>query len=309
MRSSFQHRLHDHEVVPPPAAWNSIASRLDNEFNPSDSLVSDRLDRYTLQPPAHVWENISGELSSAGMATERKKARVIPIVYRRLAAAVVLAAVLSAAAMYFLDFDSNRPVLTSQQGIVRETVKPPADTPQRSELQASPQQHDAASNSANAHEPRQQGALPRQRAYQPIASRAGASAAASEPSYTHVIQEAHVTTPQTHPVTDEPIMVSAPPIRDGNGNIIMDVDVISKPGQQYITVTSPNGNPTRISNKFLNCLRYINANLSASEMDSDARECKEQFEAWRRKLLSDGSFMPAADNFFDIFELKEMIQD
>jgi hypothetical protein len=106
----------------------------------------------------------------------------------------------------------------------------------------------------------------------------------------------------------QPISVSAPLLRDKRGNIIMDLGLISNPREPYIVVTGPNGKQTKISNKFLKCLSYINGSSSA-DTDLEGMECKSRFEEWRNKLLSEAAFIPTANNFFDIFEMKEMIQD
>jgi hypothetical protein len=87
----------------------------------------------------------------------------------------------------------------------------------------------------------------------------------------------------------------------------MDLSVITRPGNPYITVTGPNGSQTRISNKFLPCLSYLNNDHGI--YNPEGMQWKERFQEWRNKLLSEGSFVPSASNFFDIFELKEMIQD
>ncbi len=105
------------------------------------------------------------------------------------------------------------------------------------------------------------------------------------------------------------ISIAAPPIRDASGKIIMDINVISSPHDPYIKVTSPNGNQTKISNKFLHCLSYLNGDFSSTEINYEGRQWKTRFQEWRDKLLNEAAFIPAANNFFDIFELKEMIQE
>lgn len=106
-----------------------------------------------------------------------------------------------------------------------------------------------------------------------------------------------------------PVTVSAPPIRDEEGNLIMDIQVISDPGQPYIVVTSPNGDQTRISRKFLHYLSYLNGDYSYADMNSEGQQWKTRFEEWRNELLKEASFIPTANNFFDIFQLKELIED
>jgi len=44
-------------------------------------------------------------------------------------------------------------------------------------------------------------------------------------------------------------------------------------------------------------------------MDSRGIHCKTQFEEWRNRILEQPAFIPTANNFFDIFELKDLIQE
>jgi hypothetical protein len=107
----------------------------------------------------------------------------------------------------------------------------------------------------------------------------------------------------------QPVSISAPPIRDNKGNLILDMASISHPNDQYIVVTGPNGKQTRLSSKFLSCLGYMNTGSASSGLDARALRCKLQFEEWRNRLLSESAFIPTANNFFDIFELKDMLQE
>jgi hypothetical protein len=72
-------------------------------------------------------------------------------------------------------------------------------------------------------------------------------------------------------------------------------------------VTGPNGKQTRISSKFLSCLGYINSR--SSENDARGSRCISKFDEWRERLIAEPGFIPTANNFFDIFELKDLVQD
>jgi len=309
MHDSLRSKLKAHEQAPPPNVWNKISRQLDEQFVPADASLSTKIENYSVPPPSHVWENIEKEIDSGNERATTKPGLVIPIFSRRIAAAVILLAIIAAGSFYFFTGNSDEQLAgntPSQTVVEKSNLTPPnvvESTPKQEITKEEPEEVQSRRIFLSTPEPRKQRSS-RSRREAPV----NAASFYNEASFVNTIDEAHVSTPQ--PVSERQfITVSAPPIRDGNGNIIMDLDVISKPGQQYITVTSPNGHQTRISNKFLNCLRYINGNITAAEMDGNALECRTQFENWRNKLLSDGSFIPAADNFFDIFELKEMIED
>lgn len=299
MPGSLQNKLHRYEVVPPPSVWEKISGRLDEEFRQSDIEISSKLDGAAIPPPATAWENISSVLHQENL--NERPARVIPLVYKRLALAVILAGVFAIGAMYLLTGDNTKaPFDKSDETVVerKKETEPSQSVKPAPSLKRSDSTPSVQLSSSTPVVAKRNGS---------VNSRRTTYLAQSEPTVSNRMEQSH---PELQTVSAlQPIAVSAPPIRDARGNIIMDVDLISSPDEPYIIVTSPNGNQTRISNKFLNCLKYINSNFSSSDMDAEGRQCKSRFEEWRRKLLSEATFIPAANNFFDIFELKEMIQD
>ncbi|HTE09012.1 MAG TPA: hypothetical protein VK628_09595, partial [Flavitalea sp.] len=102
--------------------------------------------------------------------------------------------------------------------------------------------------------------------------------------------------------------IQAPPIRDGSGRIILDLSVVADPLLAYIPITAPNGSLTKISTKFIDCITYLN-NHPAPDDSEQARGCVDRFRKWRATLLTEAAFVPAASNFFDIFELQQLIQE
>lgn len=302
MPGSLQHRLQRHEEMPPPTAWSNISKRLDEEFQQTDHSVSIKLEEVYIAPPAAVWNSIVSELEvdAPETITPTKK---IPL-FSRLAAAAVIAAVLAVGAMYFFTGNNGNESFTTTPATSKMNNEPvvddSADTP-------SPRSALPATDSGI----RERVMIASNQSRRTLTSRRSQVAPNNQDLAADVgsrdIEEAPVSS--LEPVRSlNPISVSAPPIRDDNGNIIMDLSLISEPGNPYITVTGPNGDQTRISNKFLHCLSYINGNFNGAEMSGDAMDCKTRFEKWRKKLLSDAAFIPTANNFFDIFELKEMIQ-
>jgi hypothetical protein len=303
MAGSLQQRLQQHAEVPPAGAWNRIAARLDDEYSAQDAKLSQKLEHASVEPPLHIWTNIAQELAPATVAPGT---RVVPMIVRRTAYAAAVALLLIAASVYFIWPVSREtrqtPALSEVRPAPEKKVSDSA-APERAATILQDTTADSRSLANNA---------PETRTRTPVRTETRANADAQpvtyEPEADYIEEAAYVFTPQ--PVRSvQQISVSAPPIRDSRGNIIMDLDVIREPGQPYITVTGPNGNQTRISTKFLNCLRYINGNISFSEMDRDAAECRTKFDHWRKKLLTEAAFMPSSDNFFDIFEMKEMIED
>lgn len=336
MSRSLQNRLKQHEERPPATVWSDLSSRLDAEFVPSDLELSSKLQDAGISPPSSAWETIAAALATttalpdtsenAGIQTagsasgtgvgERavarhrstkmpaeipaRKAPVLPLVVRRIAVAAATAALVLLGAFYLL---SDRGDTTG------EARAPLVAGPQRQEhLLIAP-----ADEKAESAAPPGPGALasaPSDLSATPPRSRRAAPPAPRIPvtEFPDDIEQANPLAVQTvSPMV--PVTVSAPPIRDEEGNLIMDIQVISDPGQPYIVVTSPNGDQTRISRKFLHYLSYLNGDYSYADMNSEGQQWKTRFEEWRNELLKEASFIPTANNFFDIFQLKELIED
>jgi hypothetical protein len=289
MPGSLHKRLHAHEEIPPASVWNNISKRLDEEFTGSDNVLSSRLENLSVPPPATAWNNIASALE------EKRPAKLIPL-FRRIAVAVVVAGLVAMGALYLLNNNSTHAV-RQRQFAIRQV---PADTTSATANTPDIQNETRSRKIAIASAPRVKHA-----SYASTSiSRSPAVVERFVPEFTDA---GHTPTLEPEPTLPD-ITVSAPPIKDKSGNIIMDLKLISEPNQPYITVTSPSGNQTRLSNKFLNCLSYINEN-SDGYQDPQAAQCQSKFDTWRKKLLTEAAFIPTATNFLDIFELKDILQD
>ena len=95
-------------------------------------------------------------------------------------------------------------------------------------------------------------------------------------------------------------------MRESQPNVSDNVSASSAkyiPPPDYYVVTAPNGEKTKISTKFSNAV--------ASLMGGDNVDYlwKSRFDNWKTKLISSPSFIPAAGNFLDIAELKDLIKE
>lgn len=291
MEGSFKNKLLKHEVVPPPGLWDNISRQLDKEFTPSDLMLSAKMENAAVMPPFGAWENIAATLKP-------QPAKVIPLAYRRIAVAAAVLGLIALSAIYF--FNGNTPELAvTNNTVTRNQAVAPAPSLQAVVPTDTPDAPPKTLIAANA---------PKKSNFaRSVSSRKG-NAIASEPPYLTYAEMEMEPVPVRTVMDLQPVEVEAPPIRDARGKIIMDYSVISRPDDPYITITSPNGTQTRISSKFLHCLSYLNSDFSSFE-NIEGRQWKNRFEEWRNKLLSEGAFIPAASNFFDIFELKALIEE
>jgi hypothetical protein len=316
MPESLQNKLHQYEVTPPSSVWDKIAAQLDEEFVSRDSQLAEKIDNITVPPPDVVWQNIAEQLQSDEAPTERSK--VIPLVYRRIAIAAIVSGVLAVAAMYL--FTSNRSANQRDEYVTTPKTKDVITVPQNEPGKAdsgraqSADQKNIAKRPAN-NKP-QIASVQRIRFVsvnrsQPVAVADEANTYIPDGEYADSDfspQPEEAPLYELHTVSAlQPVSVSAPPLRDKKGNIILDLATISRPNDPYIVVTGPNGKQTRISSKFLSCLGYINSR--SSENDARGSRCISKFDEWRERLIAEPGFIPTANNFFDIFELKDLVQD
>jgi hypothetical protein len=110
-------------------------------------------------------------------------------------------------------------------------------------------------------------------------------------------------------------MIAAKPIRNAKGEIIQNPRIINNPGSNYISITAPNGEQTKISSKFLHLLMFLNDANDIDQVDGyfdknflESLIWKSRFQEWRNEIINT-SFGPSSTNFMDIFELKELITE
>jgi hypothetical protein len=298
MPGSLQNKLQQFEVAPPPAVWDKISRQLDEEFVASDSHLSSKLEDAAITPPAGVWDKVSEQLNNETPVEE--KPRKVDPVFAKIAVAAATIGVLFLGGLYFLNSNQHEHKIVKT---VPKNTAPPATIarPQEPKLPDTGSSVIVATNQALTPKFKRKinKPLPKPRV---VAE--------------NILPADQMVNPEQAPLYDlhtvsalQPVSVTAPPLRDKKGNIILDASLISNPNDEYITVTGPNGKQTKISSKFLSCLGYINATLTSNEADSRAIQCKTQFEEWRKKILAQPDFIPTANNFFDIFEMKDLIQE
>ncbi len=290
MSDLLKNRLLKHEVPPPPSSWDNISAQLDRDYTNYDAVLSEKLENFPVRPPAMSWKNIAAQLDNND--AQARKTKVIPLVYRRLAAAAVIISLISIFAVYLLNSKTSsegEPVIT-RSSIVPHSIQPSIELNDSINSVVSSLRASTAANTKHITKKR----VVRNAAIHDFSSYADFDIDDLKP--VQVISAL------------EPIQIDAPPIRDAGGNLIMDYALITSPDEPYIIVTSPNGRQTKISTKFLDCLSYLNDNIPSSEINYEGQEWKSRFKEWREKL-SEAGYVPSANNFFDIFELQELITD
>lgn len=307
MAPEVQHTLLNLEVAPPPGAWNTIAARLDAEFDADEIKLSDKLSGFELAPASAAWQNIEAAIVHDPELAERMPAIIIKRPFRRWAAAAAAIVVLALGGWYMM----NREIT-------------PADTlsvvpiPATNDNKTVPPTNEPAANSEPAVA----------ESTRPLPRRPVTLVAAAERSNTKTdsnnnlpdlapellanLQPAGLQNVQSFSSHASP-NVEAPPIRDANGNIILDKDLIFASDNNYIVVTGPNGEQTRISSKFLPLISSLNGNSESLDYFqfflNENNIWKLRFNEWRDKMIKQASFIPTATNLLDIIELKDILSE
>jgi hypothetical protein len=308
MSAEVQHTLINLEITPPPGAWDTIAARLDTEFDADETALSDKLTEFELAPPSAAWQNIEAAIVNNPEEVESAPAIYINRSFRRWAAAAAAIVVLALGGWYMV----NRDTTTTNSF----TVVP---VPSGNENNTAPRNNDALTNSEPAAVVESTRPLPRR----PVTIVAAAQKLPVQVDSSNNLPELHpdllanlqptgtqnVESFSSHASPN----VAAPLIRDANGDIILDKDLIFASDNNYIVVTGPNGEQTRISSKFLPLISSLNDKSESLDYFqfflNENNIWKLRFNEWRDKMIRQASLIPTATNLLDIIQLKEILME
>jgi hypothetical protein len=344
MATKIKHILNNLEVQPPPGVWPEIEARLNAEFDAADAPVAQKMFELSVTPPAGLWSNIAAELSpsretdevlvanklkdiavappatvwkkiaaylSAQQPAAKKEGRVIDLHSSRKAIIAAAAMVLlTVGAWYFLDkanttdtpevagkttttpANSNRSTTTDRTRAADMEIGEPGSPKPIAALAASADPG-LLNNHYNRHGVRRTAFYD----YQPIAT----SYAGTDDM--QAVDFTNANSPD----------VEAPLIRDAKGQVILDKKLVTSPDNCYINVTSPNGEQTRISSKFLHIISTLNQEAEPQDyfdfMMQENSLWKVRFSEWKEKFMNQASFVPTANSFTDILELKDLLME
>jgi cytoskeletal protein RodZ len=286
MSENLQYRLYNASIPPPGDAWGKIAEELDKE---SEHRLSLKLQEATLTPPAAAWQNILEVLNEAAPG----EATVVPI--RRkwtntAAAAVLIGLIILGGLYYFMWSDrynnntASNQTLPSQNNSVSNNNSPTKQPPVTE--YTSPNAQTAGADVANL----------------PVARPIAVASMGFSPRirYSRVKTTAVTSNGASQANVDEAIgdQVSLQP----EANI---------PPQQYLTVAAPNGEPAKISTRFIDAVTYVLIDAPTDNMNSALKSLswKQRVSKWRNKLMMNAAFIPAGTNFLDIIELEKLLNE
>ncbi|HVK49172.1 MAG TPA: hypothetical protein VM488_15035 [Pseudobacter sp.] len=310
MKPTNQHILLHLEVAPPEGSWNQLSARLDTEFNQAEQRVAQKLDASAIEPPAGLWSTIAENLplpfetdTSEETVPARKPARVISVPIWKVAVAAAVFIVLSYGGWYL--FRTPAGSLTAGD---------PPSTGAANPLQAQSGKVPSSSGTTLNMPPAiAQQITNRKTAPLPVHQQRNNTATDTTTDNNNITAENEQpdllsTDPGTMRAQDVVHEANIPSkaIRDASGKMVMDMNLITTPGNNYVTVTAPNGEQTRMSRKFLPVLTFLNTGADNGQFSTGL---KQKIQELRKQLLQQASFVPSATNFLDIMELKELLQD
>jgi hypothetical protein len=292
MSEQLRHKIVNFEVAPPSTAWDSIAERLDDDRQ--YAVVAAKMTGAELAPPPMAWNSISAALDETA-----EVAPVIPIrrtPYKLLAAAAIIG-IVAVAGWLLLNNNPAADLAVNSPSKNENSPAMPAPVPQsviNDHMSVKNQELKGAAQAPAA----------------PVVT----GRTAKTPTHTYqeddrILKYAVLSSVPSFP--EMPIVISSAPITDKNGVVIRDMDVLTT--SNYIMVTGPNGQLTRISSKFASVIRYLNGDPNDTEeyIDRVIKESdtwKKRFQEWRSKI-SQSSFIPSSANFLDIIEFKDLIEE
>lgn len=292
MSTTLADKLLNYQETPPQAAWQAIALSLQHE-NREFIALADRLQQYEIAPPSQSWTSIAEELQQNNATHKIALIKRFPTLYKVSAVAAVVGIVClvgfylskktfkSPTAPMAVKSKSNtpKPAPPSLQDIIQETVPVPPL---------------AILNKARV------AIKKRKKYFARSEEKILRNAAIDRLSFADTLIS---------------IMVNAKLIRNEKGAIIQNINLLNAGDDKYISITSPSGEQTRISSKFLPSLLYLHDNnyldnfrgyIDRSFLESLAWKLK--FQSWRKKLLQT-PFIPSSYNYLDIFEFKQLISE
>jgi hypothetical protein len=300
MSADIQHMLRNLELTPPPEAWQAIEHFLDTEFNAEEIRVGQHVYDIAVVPPRNAWQTISQEI-------EPKRAVTIPFRKIAIAASVIGLTGLVTWFLFHNSPEGNKLIIPSASAATTQA-----------DLNKNDHTGNTAPVTASNNLPgrpvlqRSSGNVRRKNNNDIVTGAYNSDAYGDENDATSNIQYASLGNLAAVNTYSSPT-ITAPPIRDARGNIILDPEVLTPFNDCYVTVTGPNGEQTRISSKFLQVLNSLNPDRQPQEyFDMIIRNnslWKQRFNDWRKKLSQQSAFIPDAANFFDIVSLRDLIEE
>lgn len=293
MAENIKHKLYDYEVAPPPQVWGNLRQELD-EVNDL-ILVSRKLYNFEVDPPEASWQVIAADLNQLNAQLQQAPVKKInKRLFTMVAAAAVLGVILLGS-MYLVNNISSKSRFSGIQpdspaDSQNKMAKPSTVLPQRKPDNSISQQMNAS-----------------------ISDHLSGKHKNKLSKDTDKILRNTIIKNVRSFGSELGVIIKPTPIRNERGYIIQNLNLMNLGRNDYISITGPNGQQTKISAKFLNVLLYMNDDSNIEQYEGyfsktfmESLIWKSRFKEWRNKLIQT-SIIPSPDNFMDILAFKDLI--
>lgn len=263
-------KLYHFEVPPPTNLWGEISKELDNQ------KYSQKLSQAEVMPPANIWSKIEKALYPN---------KTISIFRYAAVAASILG-------LAFVGNYLYNSYLTQQKQNDALHLAQTANTNNAPVLiYANPQKNEFV------------------KVEQPAPTIEITAQKAKFKARPERVYVAATTLPEKIALTKENALVDVHSFTDAQGNIVFNPNLILDPNSNYLTITGPNGQQTRISSKFLPMITEINASKNQRGFYRnypipEAESWRQRFSEWRKKLIQEDSTKIPATNLIELLNTK-----
>ncbi|MBC8032775.1 MAG: anti-sigma factor [Chitinophagaceae bacterium] len=288
MFEQLKNKMYNHEELPPRDVWSAIERELEG-FSPD---VAARVGRYEATPPPDAWNHIAAVLEKESATPVRILARWRPA---RITAAAAVLIVLLTGAYYLSQRNNGRDESTASRATASslstdqqtESVAPQID-PADTLSSYSPLKSKAPLSSYYVH-------------HTPVKKRLSGSR--------ERLLHSCATKNMEHVSEKLTVSISPHEILGESGEPIQDMSIVNPFNRKYVSITAPNGEPTRVSSKLAIAMPYLGMlDHQGVSLQMEALNWKQLIESWRERIIKSG-FVPSSGNYLDILELSDLIKD
>jgi hypothetical protein len=324
MNSNWQHKIQQHEAVPPQGTWNNIANMLDREENLNAGFASrlaayetfapvstqknifdlldaaegdsfkHRLYSYAPAAPATAWPQIVTELDKAAtkIIPFEPRTRQTGAAFLRVAAAITIIALLSVT-VWLLKPGKDVNEVVNNTAIPKPFTGTPKNNTSAADLPATitPQKQD--NNTVTT------ATTPKEK---------------NKSSEKNITGTAYVTNNDVIILAQNPAAARAEKLQNSNGETPEDIALFNNGiANSYITITGPDGQAVRVSSKFAALVSYLSDNNPDAQENieiiiKESAKWRATFALWRDKMTNN-SIAPTPNNFMDIIELSNVLEE
>jgi hypothetical protein len=276
MAYNFIHRILNAKIPPPESAWEKIAAEMDKS---KAITFPEKISAASIEPPSSLWDTISLALDKSGSS---KKSVPVASLLKWTAAAVIAGLVILSATYFFSSQNDKQHIATTK---MNSPVK--SDSGVNKENQQQGSANSTINNSVS---------IASENVTEANNSK-GKRAGKSRKSFLPV-RYATIENTGTDNTIDQ-LKGSQANIRDN----VSPEEAKYIPAPDYFVISAPNGERVRLSSKFSDAVASL---MGGDNVDYN---WKSKFDNWKTKLISNPSFIPAAGNFLDIAELKDLLKE